>query len=420
MKQHKAKSFTVNKFSEYSSAILNKIISLPDIIFYVIPFVALLLWLLVVILRGEIKAPQTYYLLQYVFTYDHGFVARGLFGEVLSWFVDIVTDEIIVKCNIALNALLVLTASLCMGKALTKAKRTPSVFPLVAFLCVFICFLPLSFGDFFVDVKLDKLIWCITLLAVFVSDGKLSIWLAPALCVLATIANPIFLFTSMFLIAIILLHKYFSSHFSVKNLVICIVSYASIIFFGLFAVYSQQILGFENAEELVNFYFSRYETPLSPDIVARFGTDWIFDYFMSFTEGVKYVFSQYIYELYVGPSTIFSFIWVGLPIVLLLIFFWHKAIKDEADKFQKFIYFLCSLIPFAALLASCISWEFAKYLGHTLIVEAGLVLYFITQDIPSFKETIKQIISSMKANPFATALLCSYVISVMLRSPYVF
>ena len=420
MNQHTAKKLTADRLSEYSDKVFKKLISLPDIIFYLIPFVLLSAWLITVIAQGQIRTPQTYYLIQYVFTYDHGYVARGLFGEVLSWFVDIVTDEIIYRSIIALDFFLVITSSLCIGKVMTKAKQTPTVFPVVVFLCIFICFLPLSFDEFFIDVKLDKLVWCITLLAVFLSGGKRSIWLVPVFCTLATVTNPVFVFISMFLIAIILLHKYFSGGFTVKNLIICILTYALIIFFSIYAIYSQQVLGFENAEEMVSFYFSRYEKPLSEEIIARFGTDWIFDYFVSFADGFKVIFSQHIYELYVGPSTVFSLLWTGAPTTVLLSRFWLKALKAESDKFQKFIYFLCILIPFATIPVSCMSWEFAKYFGHTLIVEVGLVLYFITQDIPSFKQTIKQTIAYMKANPFITTLVASYILTIIHRSPYDF
>lgn len=420
MKQQKAKNFTTDKLSEYASVFLNKVTSLPNIVFYIAPLLILSLWLLAVILHGDIKAPQTYYLLQYVFTYDHGFVARGLFGEVLSWFVDVVTDEIVVTCNIVVNFLLVIASSLCFGKALSKAKTNPDVFPVVVFLCVFVCFLPLSFGDFFIDVKHDKTIWIITLMAVFFSGNKYSIWLVPLLCILASLVNPVFMFISMVLIAIILLHKYFSSNFSVKNLIICIITYASIIFLGIYAVTSQQELGFESAEEMVLFYFSRYEKPLDPEVVSRFGTDWIFDYFVSFAEGFKLVTSQYFYEIYYGPSSVFSFIWSGIPVFSLFAYFWVKAIRNESDKFQKLIYFLCSLVPLVSLPSSIISWEFAKYFGHNLIIEFGLVLYFINQDLPSFKETIRQIIHSMKAKPFITVLLSSYILTIIHGSAYVF
>lgn len=409
MSTRKTKKFSADIFADSLSSFGKKLSDLPNFIYYLVPFVVLSVWLITLVLTDKIVAPQTYYLLQYVFTYDHGFVPRGLFGEILSWFVDTITDEIVVKAIIGLDALLVVSASLCIGKLLTKTKNDPYAFSVVGFLCIFSCFLPLSYGDFFVDVKLDKILWILTLFAVYLSDRKYLIWLVPVLCIIATLINPVFLFTSMLVIAIILLYKYFSSKFSVKNLIICIVSYVSMIALGIAGIIGQKNLGFANAEELVLFYFSKYDKPLRQDVIDRFGTNWIFDYFGNWQDNAKHALEIYFPEMYGGPATISCLLFIAIPTFAFLTWLWVKAIKTEPDKFRKFIYFLCILIPVVIIPVSVISWEFAKYFAHTVLVEFCLIIYFFTRELPGFKAVIKQITDFLKEKPLITILLVTYI-----------
>ena len=181
---------------------------------YLIRFFCLGGYLLSLVIGDSISPASGYYLIHYLYTYNHGFVARGLVGEVISWFYDCVSDEITKNVIVLFSFLLMASASLCIGKALTKVKGSPKLLFVIASLCVLICILPASFRYYYTDIKLDKLLWAITLFSVLLVDKKYGILLVPLLCILATLVNPIFLFCSMILIAIILLQEFYTNNFS--------------------------------------------------------------------------------------------------------------------------------------------------------------------------------------------------------------
>ncbi len=413
MNTRKVKKNSADILSDSLSAFFKRFANLPNIVYYLIPFLALSVWLCTLVLSNSISTPHTYYLLLFLFTYDHGYIARGLFGEILSWFVDVLSDEIILEVIICLDFLLIIAVSLCIGKVLSKTKKNLETFSFVCFLCVCSFFLPLSYGDFFIDEKLDKIVWLLALFAVFCTGNKHLIWFVPAICIIATLVNPVFLISSMLFVSIILLYKYFKSRFSLKNLFLCISSYIPMLILGVSGPIMHKRLGFETADEMVSYYFSRYDKPLNPDILQRFASDWIFDYFNTTEETLKRAFEIYFFENGGGPATISCFVFIAFPVFVFFTWFWIKTVKQTHNKFQKFIYLLCSLVPLVSIPVSLVSWEFQKYFAYTVIIELVLIQYFFTEGLSEVKITIYQCIVFVKNNIFFTAVVGTYVLAFL-------
>lgn len=368
-----------------------KKICLSPAVFYLVPFLSLGSYLLNLILRGTLHSVDGYYLIHYLYTYDHGFVARGLVGEIISRFYDTVTPEVTKAVVIIFSVLLLISASLCIGKALTKVKDDRERFWWVLTLVIVLCVMPVSFRTYFIDTKLDKMLWALTLFAVYLSDSKSGIWAVPVLCVIATLINPVFLFCSMILIAIILLQKFADSKFSVRNGIICGISYISMIAIGLYGSISEQWLGFKTPDELIQYYFSRNAGGL-PEEYDRFATEWLFDYF----EPLKNVF-RLAYEIYFvrwgnGVADIFNFVLIAVPAYAVLTVFWIKAIKKEKNRFQKFIFFLCAVSPLILILPIAISWESSKYFSNNIIVQLCLIIFYIVNQ----NQTVLSVLSEAK------------------------
>lgn len=411
MSTRKRNNFSALGFAEATSTFSKKIAQLPDFVFYLIPLAVLSVWLIVLILTDKFYAPQTYYLLQFLYTYDHGYNPRGLFGEIIGWFVDVVTDEFVLNTYIFLDVFLVIAASLFIGKILSSAKKDAHTFSVIGFLCIFSCFLPLSYGDFFIDVKLDRLLWIITFFALYIIDSKYLVWLIPGLCVFATLINPIFLFISMLPISIILLYKYFDSSFSVKNLILCLSSYVPMLGIGLADPYLQKQLGFKDAEEMILFYFSRYENPLSQKVIDSLSSYCVIDYFGDYTDTFWTIQELYFPQIYGGPASISCFFFVAIPAFAFFTWLWVKAIKTEPDKFKKFIYFLCAVIPVLTIPLTLVTWEFAKYFAHTVLMEFCLIVYFFLQKDLEFKKVIDSCIGFLKNNPLIAILVGTYILA---------
>ena len=352
----------------------------PAFLCYLVPFVFLGGYLIYLILNNEMRAPNNYYLIHFLYTYDHGFVARGFVGEVLSWFFETVSDELIKNVLTAFSALLMISAVLCIGKALSKVRDDKHRFWIVAVVAVVICLLPASFRLYYTDIKSDKLLWAITLFAVLLANKKHGVWLVPVLCVIATLVNPVFLFCSMILISIILLQEFYSKGFNTKNGIICAVSYVSMIALGVFAIISEKQLGFSTPAEMVDFYFSRYAGVLSEDLYNGFLTDALFDYFDPANVVLTKAYQLIFEEWGKGSVCVADFIFLCIPTYTVTVIFWKNCIKQEENKFQKFIFFLCAISPIVIVPAIILSWDSSKYFYNNLIVQLSLLIYFVVQN----------------------------------------
>lgn len=372
--------------------------------FYLIPLAVLCGWVF-------IQKPPTvagYYLIHYLYTYKHGFVPRGLIGEIISWFTDSVSDELIGTLAVAFSLVLAVAASLCIGKALSKVKDDRQNFCVVLFAVLALCIIPGSFRMYFDQMTQDKLLWALTLFAVFLCDRKYAVWFTPLLCVIATLINPVYLFCSMILIAIVLLQEFRSSGYSVRNGIICAVSYVSMIAIGILGPLSEKKLGFQTPQELLDFYFARYAGQLDDATRHLFETEWLFDYFEPFDKVVKLTFQIYFKEWGNAQRCLISLIFLALPALILFAVFWKKVMKNETDKFQKFIFFLCAISPIVIVPVTLISWEFTKYFYNNVIVQGCLIVYYIVRKNSSVLKAVGDIVRTVRKNPVPFAAVVAY------------
>ncbi len=350
------------------------------VLLYLIPLLLLGGNLIYLVFSGQIESVRGYYLIHYLYDYSHGFVARGLVGEVLSRFFDIITDEITYGVMILFDSLLVISSSLCFGKALSRVKDDSFRFNCILFLIVLICIFPFSFRSYHMDFKLDKLLWALTLFAVFIADNKIGIFLTPFICAAATMVNPVFLFCSMILISIILLQKLCDSKFSAKHIVICFVAYSAMIAIGIYGTLNEKNLGFDNPTEMLNYYFSRYSGIIPDDVAERFVTEWIFEYFDSPGTIIKKAYDIYLVQWNNKPIVILNAIFFAVPVYTFLSIFWIDVIKAEEKKFQKFIFFLCLISPVVLIPPIVLSWESSKYFANNIMVQLGLIIYYLANN----------------------------------------
>ncbi len=379
---------------------------------YLVPFAALGGYLASVILRGLTIPATGYYLIQYLYTYNHGFVSRGLVGEVLSWFFDTVSDELTEHVATFFAFLLTIAASLCIGRALSKTKDNPERFFIVAALSVLICLCPVGFAHYCIDDRLDKLTWAIALFGVLLAGRKYTIWLVPVLCVLATLVNPGFLFTSMILVAIILLYKFYSNNYSVKNGIICAVSYLSMIALGLYAVISERQLGFATPNEMLDYYFARYDGVISERLYNTFITGWLIDYFEDASRIMELSYQLYFRDNH--SAFIIDLIFLMIPTYILTVTFWKKCIKFSDNKFQKFIFFLCAISPIVYLPIILLIWQSSKYFYNNLFVQMALIIFFVAQNNTAVTDTFKKAFEWAKNHIIVSVFIAVYILSVVI------
>lgn len=378
------------------------------LLFYLIPFCCLTAWLGGVVAQGGLFV-KGYYMIHYLYTYKHGFVARGFVGQVLSLFFDKVDDTILRSVNIFFAFLLVSAASLCIGKLLTRVCTDKTLFFFAVVTVFFICLSPPAFRIYFADSKIDKFLWALTLISVFAASNKISIWLVPFLCLIAVLANPVFVFCSMILIAIILLQKAFDAHFQAKSIFLCLITYLPIIFVCLYGYFSLQNLGFPDEKALLDFYFSRYAGAPQKIATENFVTEWLIDYFSPtsgvFLKGIEIYFLKW----HNGIFFFFDLLFIAVPCYSLLGIFWIRVIKNEPARIQKCLYFLCMVSPIVTVVPHLLSWEGSKYFGNNILVQLCLILYYLAVKAPAVTQTVKAFFAFLKSHTVHTCALLVYI-----------
>ncbi|MBE6812494.1 MAG: hypothetical protein E7523_06390 [Ruminococcaceae bacterium] len=386
---------------------------IPAVLCYVFPLLVFGGDLIYCIASGSFYPVSGYYLIHYLYTYDHGFVARGLVGEVISWFVPMLTNELTKTIMIVSAVLLMLAVSLWVGKTLCSAREDKLRFQTVLFLIVVFFMLAAPIDFYYTDFKLDKYLWMLTFLAVFLTDYKVGIWFVPLICVVATLINPVFLFCSMVFVAIILLQKFYENSYSTKNGIICGIAYIAMIALGIYAPISEKKLGFTDARELLDFYFARHATPLVEADYNLFANEWLMDYFDPMEDYFSLAYEIYFKDWGNGKRVIACFLFMVIPAGILLLLFWCKVIKNEKNKMQQFIYFLCAITPVVTFLAIILSWELFKYFGNNLLVQIGLIVYFVSKGTPAVVQTVREVTDYCKKHLLLSGGTLFYILTLM-------
>lgn len=375
---------------------------------YLVPLISLSLYLIYLIANDRMINVKGYYLIHYLYTFDHGFISRGLVGEIISRFTDTVTPEITQAAVIIFTVMLLVAAALCIGYAVNRVKNDSVKLKYALFLIIILCILPISFKAYFIDIKLDKILWALTFFAVLLSENKVGIWFTPLLCVLATTVNPVFLFCSMILIAIVLLQLFYDNNYSAKNGIICFIAYASMIAMGIFSAASEKSIGFTSGMEMVEYYFSRYSEPLSESEKIWFVEECLYDFFEPLDVVFKRSFQVYFIEWKCGISFVLNLIFAAVPIYSLLIYFWKKASSFEKNKFQKFVFFLCAVSPIVTFLPIILSWESSKYFGNNILVQLCLIVYYVVHNNDAVIKALNSITAGAKRHKLVSVAAIVY------------
>ena len=387
-------------------------LSQKSFLYYLIPLFLLGIPLAALIAGGKIEAPYGYYLIHYLYTYKHGYHARGLLGEILSWFFERITDDLARNVVIVLSVLLWIAASLCIGKAITtylKKSADRDVLFVIVFLIAVMCVLPTSFREQYMDIKLDKLCWTLVLFAVCCSQNKYLRFLAPVFCALSIMFNIVSVFYGVVLISIILLQEFHMRRQKVVNGILCGATYLSAAGLAVWGTFSESFLHFASREELLDYYFARYAGTLEAETRERFINEWLIEFNTTPAQLFREIHRIYFGEWGNGIKALMSMLFVALPVYAVLLCVWKAAIKAETNKFQKFIFFLCVISWVVIVPPILLSWEARKYFASSFIVQCSLIVYFLAHHNPAVTKAVKDIVDYCKSHMILTACLIAYL-----------
>ena len=326
----------------------------------------------------------------------------------ISFFYDKVTPETTVYVSAFLSAVLVFVSSICIGFALKRVRNEPETGSLAVFFIVLLSVLPVSFRTFLVDQKFDKLLWALALLCVLLCKNRLTVILVPFLCVLATLINSVFLFTSMFLVSLVLLQSFYDSKYSKYRLAVCLLAYSGMIATAVMSLILQKNIQFDSAAEMVNFYFSRYTGDIPAYDKQKIISTCVNDYFEPFsTYFIKAIRVYGIGRAQWIPSLL-HIVFLGVPCFACFTALWLNAIKAENNRFQKFIFVLCLVFPLVSIPLTVFTWEASRYCGNALLVSLCLLIYYIVHGNSAVIKSLLKTINCAKRHCVLSACVAVY------------
>lgn len=323
-----------------------------------------------------------------------GFVPRALLGSVCGLFTDYITWKTIYIISFCATVLLIVLASVLFNRIISALpKGRTAVF---LFTCTFLLMADDLFYYFdcnhFGSIDTYNIILTLTAL-VFAGSRKLR-WFIPVICTVCMMNYEGYVFAFMPLVGIVLLYYCFKEK-SKSSIAVFVLSCLAIIvsftyFYALFRKDQLDMVLCETPEEM--------KAVLSKHSDAEI--HWMIEQLYYF-EGPATFFvdgSWDIAEAFIGSNGTRL---ACLPSALILfagtLSVWIKTRKNETDKEMKFIYFLCSIAPVAAIPFQVFT-EQMKYISYFAMTQFILLLFFAFKEA-NVRERLKEKEDKFVNNP---------------------
>jgi hypothetical protein len=177
---------------------------------------------------------------------------------------------------------------------------------------------------------------------------------------------------------------------------------------AIFSLSSGHKHGFASPDEMIDFYFNRYSATLSDTVYNRLANEELIEYFGTRDLGFfKDIFTRFVVE---GDGWIYmltNLVFFSLPLFVLLAIFWKNVIKEETDKFRKFIFFLCPATMVSVLAMPLLAWG-TRFFFYSYVVQIGLILYYIANKNEAVLTVVGKVTDYCKEHILTSAAVLIY------------
>lgn len=326
-----------------------------------------------------------------------GFAPRIFPGSVMALFFDYKGHR---QINIFFGVILILTFLLVAGMAgkLIRAADDDVKKTFIFFVALFLAG-PYSSAAFFPQMFTpDRLLVLFTLLGLLVMNKRLAKWLLPFILVAALGTHNMFTFTYMPAIAILLLYELFASRYSKSSRWFCAVNYLTMF---VFTAYSYLYFGLQSMTlpELVAYAGTKTDVPIRGDMfMGYFFADpsVLFAGINAYMSARDVIQSEYKATLFI------------LPLIIIFLLIWKNAFRASTNKFEKFIFVLCVLVPLTRIPLLPINSEVYRGRVAAVFVQFVLLFYFLYRKNPAVTQSVKRLGDFLQRNTLIMLLLVGY------------
>lgn len=338
-------------------------------------------------------------LLTYLGDYSHGFMPRAFLGEIISWFSDTVSLDLLFTLSFAICIIMSVSIALITGYLIRHCENRNAVIGIVAIMLGSPIFMPLFASWLGIT---DIYLILLTVIAFVFNENKVLRFAVPIVMLLCTAIHHAYLFLYMVPLAIALLYDMFRNKKYVRDGILCAVTYISLIVFGLLTLKSRDASGFSSADEMIDFMLFKADMPLSREWLEEVVPN---EYMTDTNFILDKITSTMSAENLLGIVAIFA------PIFILFAYGWIKALRSGENKAEKFTFFLCLIHPLSTIPAYIFGLNWNRWTSAIITSQCILYLFMLHRKNEAVSESLEKITAFFKKHSVAVVFYIIYVAS---------
>lgn len=330
-----------------------------------------------------------------------GFAPRAFLGSVMKLFFDYRGRR---EQNIFFGVIMILTfllVSWMAGRLIRLAdddvKKT-TIFFVALFLAG-----PYSNAVLFSKMfQPDRVLALFTLLGLLVMNIRPMKWLLPFIIFAALATHNMFTFSFMPAIALLLLYEVYASGYSKSSKWFCAVNYLTMFVFTAYFYLYGFFPGLQKTtlDELIAYVGANTDVQIHEKIFSVYlftEPDLVFDGLRSLMLTERIIRSEIRVALFFAP------------IILLFLFIWKNSFSASKNKFEKFIFTLCLLVPLARIPLYFVHWEVYRGRVAVVFVQFMLLFYFLYRKNSAVTQSVKRVGGFLQRNTLLVLLLLGFL-----------
>lgn len=323
-------------------------------------------------------------LLTYLGDYSHGFMPRAFIGEIISWFTNSVSLDVLFNLSFTVCVLLSVAAALLGGYLIKNAENKTAVTAIIAVMVSSPIFMPLMASWLGIT---DIYLILLTFIAFVFNENKFLRYLIPVIALVCTAIHHAYLFLYMVPIAIALLYDFFKNKKYIRDGILCGVTYVSLITLGLVTLKTRSASGFASVDEMTDFMISKADFPLTEEWLQQVVPN---EYF---TE-VGYIQDNVTSTM--TASNLLGIVLIFTPLFVAFAYGWIKSIKQSEDRSEKFVLSLCLIHPLSTVPAYIFGLNWNRWTSAIITSQCILYLFMLYRKNKSVSDAVKQMTEFLK------------------------
>lgn len=336
-------------------------------------------------------------LLTYLSDYSHGFMPRGFIGEVITWFFDTVSLDLLFTLSFSVCVIMSVSIALVAGYLIRHCENRSAVTVIIAIMLGSPLFMPLFASWLGIT---DIYLILLTVIAFVLNENKVLRFSVPVFMLLCTAIHHAYLFLYMVPLAIALLYDMFRNKKYIRDGILCAVTYASLIVFGLFTLKSRAASGFASANEMVDFMLFKADMPLTREWLEEVVPN---EYMTDTNFILDKITSTMSAENLLGIVAIFA------PIFILFAYGWIKALRKSENNAEKLTLFLCLIHPLSTIPAYIFGLNWNRWTSAIITSQCILYLFMLHRKNAAVSEAVEKIAEFFKKH---LAIVVFYIIYI--------